>query len=217
MKERVAAFFDVDGTLIPSVSTERVFVFYLLKRRVIGWRAGWHFLSYLVTHPGEWQDSILQRNKAYLEGLKIRDLRKYARDCFEEKIRDLLSEKGERLLQKHKREGKKIVLLTGSLEFLIAPLADSLGVDSMLTSRLRLNKGIVSGEIEGLHPFGEKKRVLLEEYARRNGVDLLESYGYANSYQDIVFLEGVGNPVAVNPDRKLKEYAKHRKWPVLEF
>ncbi|MBI4209356.1 MAG: HAD-IB family hydrolase [Deltaproteobacteria bacterium] len=212
-----AAFFDVDGTLVPRISTERIFAFYLLQRRIIGIQQGWHFFRYFLNHPEQWADSIFKRDKAYLRGLESRDLRRYARECFKERIEGRISEKGRREIQKRHEEGARVILLTGSLECLVAPIARYLEVDGTIHSRLRLEKGVVTGEIEGLHPYGEKKRILLERYAYEREVDLSESYGYADSYQDIVFLEGVGNPVAVNPDRKLKEYAKHRQWPIVEF
>jgi phosphoserine phosphatase len=36
----------------------------------------------------------------------------------------------------------------------------------------------------------------------------------ANQHTDRYMLETVGNPVAVNPDKKLLRYAKNNKWNV---
>jgi phosphoserine phosphatase len=53
---------------------------------------------------------------------------------------------------------------------------------------------------------------MLASYARRRGVDLSRSYAYADSISDLPMLEAVGNPVAVNPDRRLAAAAKERGW-----
>ncbi len=53
---------------------------------------------------------------------------------------------------------------------------------------------------------------MLASYARRRGVDLRRSYAYADSISDLPMLEAVGNPVAVNPDRRLAAAARERGW-----
>jgi len=52
---------------------------------------------------------------------------------------------------------------------------------------------------------------------RELGYDLAASTAYSDSHTDLPFLEAVGHPVAVNPDRRLRRIASARGWPVLEF
>jgi phosphoserine phosphatase len=60
---------------------------------------------------------------------------------------------------------------------------------------------------------GEKRRRLLETFpVDETAWD--QSYGYGNSADDIAFLELLGNPVAVNPDTKLKKIALQRNWAI---
>jgi phosphoserine phosphatase len=47
--------------------------------------------------------------------------------------------------------------------------------------------------------------------------DLAASTAYSDSHTDLPFLEAVGRPVCVNPDRALRRIAAERRWPVLEF
>ncbi len=49
------------------------------------------------------------------------------------------------------------------------------------------------------------------------GIDLAESYAYGDSYSDREFLESVGHPVAVNPDRALRRLAASQDWQVLQW
>ena len=51
----------------------------------------------------------------------------------------------------------------------------------------------------------------------REGLDLAACTAYSDSHTDLPFLEAVGIPVAVNPDRELRRIARERGWPVLEF
>ncbi len=61
------------------------------------------------------------------------------------------------------------------------------------------------------------RRRLLRELAGERGFDLAVSTAYSDSHTDLPFLEAVGNPVAVNPDRELRRIAEERDWPVLAF
>ena len=53
--------------------------------------------------------------------------------------------------------------------------------------------------------------------AAREGFELAACSAYSDSHTDLPFLEAVGHPFAVNPDRKLRRLAEGRGWPVLEF
>jgi phosphoserine phosphatase len=57
----------------------------------------------------------------------------------------------------------------------------------------------------------------VRELAAREQIDLGESTAYSDSHTDLPFLEAVGHPVAVNPDRELRRLAADRGWPVLRF
>ena len=57
----------------------------------------------------------------------------------------------------------------------------------------------------------------MRELAEEHGYDLTASTAYSDSHTDLPFLEAVGNPVVVNPDRELRGIAEERDWPVREF
>jgi hypothetical protein len=57
----------------------------------------------------------------------------------------------------------------------------------------------------------------VRELAESRGYDLAECTAYSDSHTDLPFLEAVGRPVAVNPDRELRRIAAQRGWPVIEF
>jgi phosphoserine phosphatase len=69
--------------------------------------------------------------------------------------------------------------------------------------------------VRALHAENKAERV--RELAAERGLDLGACTAYSDSHTDLPFLEAVGRPVVVNPDRRLRTIAAERGWPVLEF
>jgi alcohol-forming fatty acyl-CoA reductase len=86
--------------------------------------------------------------------------------------------------------------------------------DDVLCSTLAQENGAYTGELTGAPVAGDARARMLASFARRRGLDLTRSYAYADSISDLPMLEAVGNPVAVNPDRRLRTAAKARGWKV---
>jgi phosphoserine phosphatase len=86
--------------------------------------------------------------------------------------------------------------------------------DDVLCSTLAQENGAYTGELTGAPVAGDARARMLASFARRRNLDLSRSYAYADSISDLPMLEAVGNPVAVNPDRRLGAAAKDRGWRV---
>ena len=81
---------------------------------------------------------------------------------------------------------------------------------------IEVKDGKYTGRAErSLH--AEAKADCVRALAEREGYDLAECTAYSDSHTDLPFLEAVGHPVVVNPDRALRRIAAERDWPVLEF
>jgi HAD superfamily hydrolase (TIGR01490 family) len=206
-----AAIFDVDGTLVQG-GTERLFFRYLVQSRRLNLACALGFLVHLAAEPGN-----RYCNKTYLAGMAVADMENLGRRCFQEIILPRLRPGAVACLKAHQSGGQRIILLTGSLAFLMLPLQEHLGADWLIATELAHNNGRFTGEITGLHPRGENKRRLLEELARHQGLDLSCSSGYGNHEEDIPLLGCLGHPVAVNPTRTLKRIARERGWPMEYF
>eukprot|EP00899_Mesostigma_viride_P005862 jgi/Mesvir1/15277/Mv06495-RA.1 len=116
-----------------------------------------------------------------------------------------------------KRNGYSIVLVTGSPDFLMQPIADVLNADDVLATELEVKDGKFTGKMRGNALAGEEKAVRMREYAASHGVDLAQCYAFADSIADQQMLEAVGNPVPVRPDGRLAALAKAKEWPVLKW
>jgi phosphoserine phosphatase len=102
------------------------------------------------------------------------------------------------------------------LQEVVEGVARSLGFDGAVGSLAETADGVYTGRLER-RLFGQAKADILGELAEAEQLDLDASTGYSDSYTDLAFLERVGKPVAVNPDRELRKVAMARGWPVRRF
>jgi HAD superfamily hydrolase (TIGR01490 family) len=207
----LAAVFDIDHTLVRG-GTERLFFRYLLRYRRLSLGRALAFLVRLAAAPRK-----RFVDKSYLAGLAAADMERLARRCFKDIIVPRLRPRGVARVRFHQSRGHQIGLLSGTLSFLALPLQEHLGAAWLIATEITVCDHILTGEIKGLHPRGENKRVLLMELAGRQGLDLSGSYAYGDHEADIPLLSSVGRPVAVNPTRPLAREARRRGWPIEYF
>lgn len=120
---------------------------------------------------------------------------------------------GIRRVREHKAMGHRTLLITGALDFAIAPLRPLF--DDIVAARLGTNPdGTYAGELTDVPPTGETRAQLLADYCAAEGLSLAESVAYADSTSDLPMLEAVGFPVAVNPETRLAALARKRGWLV---
>lgn len=206
-----AAIFDVDGTLVGG-GTERLFFYYLVRTRRLNPARALAFLLLLAAQPRS-----RFHHKTYLAGMDVEDTVRLGRRCYREVILPRLRPRGLACLRAHQARGRRIILITGSLSFLVQPLQDDLGADWLIATELARQGRHFTGNILGPHPRGEMKRVLLRELAHRQGLDLSRSYAYGDHLEDASLLGSVGRPVATNPSRPLRRWARERRWPIEYF
>jgi len=209
------AVFYFDGTLLPGESFEKCFIKHLSRRRMIPFR---NYVSYgvyalrkiLQGHPAEG----FKANKRYLKDLPEEEIRQEAENFFRAEIQDRLSDAGQKRLEKLRRDGYRIMLLSGAPDILKAPLQNRFQPDFLLCARLQLRDGRITGKMEGLHPYGGLKATILQRLADEQDIDFRQSIVFANHHSDIAHMELFGAAVAVNPTRKLANHARKRGWKI---
>jgi HAD superfamily hydrolase (TIGR01490 family) len=118
-----------------------------------------------------------------------------------------------RRVREHRDAGHRTVLITGALEFVVAPLAPLF--DEIIAARMTVKpSGRYTGELDEAPPTGETRAQILADYCAAEGLRLDESVAYADSSSDLAMLEAVGFPVAVNPETRLAAIARKRGWLV---
>jgi HAD superfamily hydrolase (TIGR01490 family) len=228
--ERLAAFFDVDGTLVARPSLERRFFAELRRRHAIPARNYLLWLKEAGRLAPQGLAMIQHANKMYLQGVRVADVWQSDNGavlCEASSQRFAINTQAFERLAWHAMEGHSIVLVTGAL----APLAQRLALQTVIRlaargitaliavcgTRLEEVDGRWSGRIVGEAMFGEAKARAVRSLAREKGLDLARSYAYGDSMSDRWMLEIVGRPAAVNPAEDLERIARRLNWPVLTW
>jgi HAD superfamily hydrolase (TIGR01490 family) len=214
----VAAVFDVDRTLVPVTTTERIFIRYLLRNRVLGPRAVLNTLGFMARQfPRVSPFEAIRRQRAYLAGQPLEKMRRLARACFETEIKPRISRAGLDAIREHKEQGHVVVLLSGSLDFLLEPMQEYVGAGHLIAAHLEVEHGKLTGRIVGDFPYGTYKAVLIRHFAEQHGLDFSRSYAYADHHTDHEVLRLFGNPVVINAKEKMLEIARREGWPTKDF
>ncbi len=214
MTTPIAAIFDVDGTILAGDSMEVRFVKYLWQYGELQARDFLRLFKGMFQTNGQ---SKLFANKAYLKNKNLERYQLLARDCFEQTIKPNLLPLALDRMRWHQEQGHCVVLLSGSLELLVEPLAHHVHACSHLGAKLQSDGKILLGKIAGEHPYDEAKVSTFQALNQFRKFDLSRSFAYGNHYTDRHLLSLVGNPVATNPDRKLRNIANENGWMIEEF
>ncbi|NVM04726.1 MAG: HAD-IB family hydrolase [Candidatus Helarchaeota archaeon] len=211
-----AAIFDLDGTLIPGKSTEIRFIEHLFKKGELNpIDILWYLLRFLQ-NIGRWNRMVSQ-NKYYLKGKSFEKLSNIANEFFLPTADKLVPGEMKRIIQTHRENGDLLIIISGTLNFILNIFSNSFSFDDKKGTELEVKDGKFTGKLSGIHPSNNGKVVVLNEFVTKYNIDLANSTAYGNHYGDRFLMEMVGNPIAVNPDRKLLKYAKSKKWKILEI
>lgn len=237
----VAAFFDLDGTLLPGPSLEWRFACHLDQTGLLnlpGWIA--HAIKNALRDP----IGAIFRNKSYLAGLPETLAADWARSHGPGRSHKASSSQAfgtreglsfftpaMRRLAWHASQQHSIFLVSGTL----APLARAVASDllhrldgtipagagsldkpiiEVCATELEIRSGCWTGRLAGPHISGEAKARSIKLAAAREGIVLGESYAYGNSFADVAMLEIAGHPIAVNPSLRLARLAHRRGWEI---
>ena len=223
----VAAFFDLDGTLLAPPSLEAHFFAWLRRRRALPAANYIAWLAEAIRIAPQGFAAIRYANKMYLRGISYEELTKpgkkgHATLPAPSFLPDALAR-----LTWHAHHGHSIFLITGTLEPLASEIAQAItallavrGIPACVglrATRLQENNGRWTGEIAGAPMFGRSKATAIRQLATEMSLDLTRSYAYADSFTDRHMLELVGHPSAVNPSFRLGRLARNRRWPILRW
>ncbi|CAI5958158.1 unnamed protein product [Closterium sp. NIES-64] len=215
-----AAFFDVDGT-ITSSNVVAAFVALRLRDMPLLQKAVWvpwfalNVVLYLILDRidrGLFNRTFYRNYRGMLVSEKEAMADFVHTNYLKSKVFPGVLEHITRL----RTDGFRIVLVTGSLDFLIEPLAKDLSASAVFAAKLKESDGRFTGELEGEAVSSAEKAAVIRGYAEREGIALKDCYAYGDSYADFQMLLEVGQAYAVRPDDRLLEQAKQRGWIVVE-
>lgn len=139
------------------------------------------------------------------------------REFMSAKISPMRLPKANRLLNKHREQGDRILIITATNRFITAPIAQALGVDELIATEGEVKSNRLTGKVKGTPCYREGKVKRLEGWMREQGQSLSGSYFYSDSHNDLPLLKIVTHPVAVDPDDTLRSYAERMQWPIISL
>lgn len=215
----VLAVFDLEGTVLDSTVIHQ---YLQLRRRTL----------HLTKWPAEAAD-LVSRAPAYLkaekrdrgefirafmrryQGVTTGTVREQAAGPLGQDMRRLLRPGALTRIEEHRAAGHRTVLVTGSIDLLVEPIAHLF--DEVVAGRMDERDGVMTGYLATPPLVDEARAQWLKKYAEQGGYDLSRSYGYGDSHADASWLLLVGHPYTVNPDLPLYRLAKKNHWPIEDW
>ena len=212
--KKIAAFYDIDGTLYREGLITEVFKKFVTHELVDA--SKWHddvkptFMKY-DRRQGEYDDYLNKMVTIYtntLIGLSNEHVKHIAKLVIEQK--------GERVytftrdeIKRHKENNHIVIAVSGSPYELVQEMAKKHNFDDCRgTIYVTDDNGKYTGEVIPMWDHKSKKKALLE-LCEQYDIDLENSYAYGDTTGDFTMFELVGHPYAINPTKELIERIKN--------
>jgi HAD superfamily hydrolase (TIGR01490 family) len=219
---QAAAFFDCDNTILQGAA-----VFYLgvglyrrnfFSRRDVA-RFAWQQACFRLrgaedpAHIADAQNTAL----SLVAGKRTADLEAICEEIFEDIVAAKVWPGTRALVQMHLDAGQRVWLVTAAPLEVARIIARRLGMTGALGTVAEEVDGVYTGRLVGEMLHGPAKAAAVRSLARREQLDLDHCAAYSDSSNDIPMLSLVGHPFVVNPDGRLRKYARAHGWRVQDF
>ena len=218
---RVAAFFDVDNTIIRGASA-----FHLARGlhqrgffslRDIVWAAAMNVRYHLFGENTEAIDEIRSSALSIMTGHSVAEVVAIGEEVYDQVLELRIFPGTRTLLDDHLDAGHQVWLVTATPVEIGDLIARRLGATGCIGTVAEHRDGFYTGRLVGDLLHGLAKASAVRALAERDGIDLTASYAYGDSLNDVPLLSTVGHACAINPDKRLRRHAAGAGWPVREF
>jgi len=218
------AIFDFDGTLYKK-ETFKLLMNYLKRHPVYHtqymqfyrWIAP-RFAAYkMKLYPeAAMKERSMQKYISVLDELSQDELEAYFVEAAAGMDKDFNSQVVAKL-KEHIANDVHVMLVSGAYTIFLKAAMDGLpfSFDTMIGSEIPFKEQMIDKDQSIYHINGTRKNDAIHKSLAGKDIDWKNSFAYADSYSDLTVLELVGNPVAVQPDAKLKSIAGQRKWEII--
>ena len=223
--ESKIALFDLDGTLVDAHLWLGM-VRHHLKTKENLFSVFWYLTSHMALAPF-WKMHLISTEKYYqswgkdlaklIKGIKLERGKEIFGWLTDEYLLPSLKKNVLERLKKHQEEGLLTILISGSFQDLVDVVTDRLNIDFAIGTELEVVKDKFSGKIIPPLCFGKGKAEKIANFLSKKKlkINFKESFAYSDGIFDLPMLELVGNPVVVEPDKKLLEIAKNKGWQII--
>ncbi|MCM2578276.1 HAD family hydrolase [Streptomyces meridianus] len=217
-----AAFFDLDNTVMQGAALFH-FGRGLYKRKFFttrelgrfAWQQAW-FRMAGVEDPAHMEDA---RNSALsiVQGHQVSELMEIGEEIYDEYMAGRIWPGTRALAQAHLDAGQKVWLVTAAPVETATIIARRLGLTGALGTVAESVDGVYTGRLVGEPLHGPSKAEAVRALATAEGLELSRCAAYSDSANDIPMLSIVGHPYAINPDARLRKYARTNGWRLRDY
>jgi len=218
---QIAAFFDVDNTVIRGASSYHL-ARELYRRKFFGIRDiikfGLISAKYMLRGENKADlDKARDRALGLVKGHSAAEVTAIGEEVYDAVLRLRIFPGTKKLIDHHLAKGHQVWFVTASPVEIGELIARRLGVTGALGTIGEQKDGIYTGKMIGDMMHGQAKAEAITELAAATGINLAASYAYSDSLNDLPMMELVGNPSPINPDTRLRHFARQKGWPIRDF
>ncbi|WP_312694179.1 HAD family hydrolase [Caproiciproducens sp.] len=212
--KKVAAFFDIDGTISREGLISEMFK-KMIKYELIDNSKWYNEVEPAFTRwdkrVGDYDIYLQKMVDIYTETVKNTNafhIAYIAKKVIEQKGERVYTYSRERI-KWHKEQGHVVIAISGSPIELVSEVSKMYGMDDYRGTVYQVgSNGIYNGEIIPMWDSQSKRKAVLE-MAGKHDIDLSQSYAYGDTNGDYSMLQLVGNPFAINPTRELLSHIRN--------
>jgi HAD superfamily hydrolase (TIGR01490 family) len=218
---RVAAFFDVDNTIVRGAS-----LFHLgmgmYRRGLLSVRDIVRMVRINTAYAlfGESSKAVEKTRSSSLDAIRghpVAQMAGVAEQVWDRVLAGRIYPGTRALLDQHLADGHEVWLISASPSEVVELVGARVGATGALGTVVETKDGYFTGRLTGGLLHGPQKGTAVARLAAERGIDLEASYAYGDSANDLSMLSLVGHPCGINPDRRLRRHCRENHWPVHEF
>ncbi len=222
--KKIAAFFDFDGTIL-TTHTAHLVGRYLRDtgaRHFAGRSLSPVFLVRVLACRALRKAGLISEIAMarvllnFYRGRSMQAVEEWSSGFYVEYMKPKLSGVVLDIIAYHRKKGHVLVIVSGQVRTVLKHAALDLGFDHVICTDLAVDRhGFFTGRAAGTICVDSNKTDLARALAAERGIDLESSYSYGNNEADESILAMAGNPVAVEPTRRLEAIAQERGWRIV--
>jgi len=206
VNNKTIVFFDLDGTITPRDTYKDMLLYGLIKRP---WRALLVFLSVydlLLYKLGKNTNTFVKENllRRIFIGISLKDAQSMAVSYAGVLLRYGVKKQAIKTLDDHKKKGDRIVLVSASFDFYVNEIATRLGINEVIATKAQIEKGCLTGSLDGENCYGEQKIVRIKQLVNLD--DFTNIITYTDHHSDLPLINIATTAYAVCPNQRLKEH-----------
>ena len=206
--KKIAAFFDIDGTIYREGLITEVFK-KIIKYELVDEEKWYKEVrpAYLLwdKRQGDYDTYLLKMVDIYVEAIKG-----ISKEQIEHVAKKVIEQKGERVytfsrerIKWHQEQGHIVIAISGSPYELVKEMSQKYNMDDFKgTIYISDKNNNYTGDVIPMWDSESKEKALLEMKEKYN-IDLSASYAYGDTAGDYTMFKLVGTPYAINPTKEL--------------